>query len=140
MTIAEKLVKDLAEKIKANGEPVSKTLTKLGVNPSIYYRIQNGNGKNNVRKKTLNNLRKALKKMDRMRSTQEFANRDPMAIKTQDEAEKLTRCKPKSVLEAVDQVIRLLKWNVKLLEKARENLKRAKEDLAGDKTRKNKKE
>lgn len=140
MTIAEKLVKDLAEKIKANGEPVSKTLIKLGVNPSIYYRIQNGNGKNNVRKKTLNNLRKALKKMDRMESTQQFTNRDLVAIKTQAEAEKLTKRKSKSVSEAISQVIRFEKWNIELLEKAREDLERAKEDLIGNKTGRNKKE
>lgn len=137
MTIAEKLVKDLGEKIKAKGEPVTKTLIKLGVNPSIYYRIQNGNGKGKIRKKTLSNLEEAIKKTNRMKSAQEpIKNRDPGINKTEPE----TKRKSKSVLEAISHVIRLEKWNVELLEEAREDLKRAQEDLAGNKTGRNKKE
>lgn len=135
MTIAEKAINELAQKIKKTGEPITKTLRKLGVNPNIYYRIQNGNGKN-IRKETLNNLEKALKKMDRMESTQGLTDKTLVTIKTQTEAEEITKCEPKSVLEAIEQVIRFEKWNINVLEEARKDLKRAKEDLIGNKTKK----
>ena len=136
MTIAEKLVKDLGEKIKEKGRPIGKTLIKLGVNPSIYYRVQNGNGKN-IRKKTLSNLEEAIKKVGRIKLAQESTkNKVPGINKT----EPKTRCKPKSVSEALGQVIRFEKWNIELLEKAREDLERTKEDLIGNKTGRNKKE
>ena len=125
MTIAEKLANELGEKIKATGEPFIKTLKKLGIDSSTYYNIRNGDGYK-IRKKTLNILKRAIKKVDKMnivvRSTPEVESKP----------KKTSRRKPKSALGDIDHVIRNLIWSVNLLNYAREN-------LVGDETQKNKK-